>query len=124
MTCSARLPICTLLIAAFIPDARPSVYFSEQVSLLVWVLTHLPLNHGHSPELEHSAIAYLGHGIEPLIRPLGFNWKIHDPICLHDRHGLRFRLLCKRGPFKAVAVTVFSAQYLQQQTAKLQKWRS
>jgi hypothetical protein len=32
--------------------------------------------------------------------------------------------LCKRGPFKAVAVTVFSAQYLQQQTAKLQKWRS
>ncbi len=44
--------------------------------LMVWVLTHVPLDHGHSPELEHSAIAYLGHGIEPLIRPLGFNWKI------------------------------------------------
>ena len=147
MTCSARLPIYTLLIAAFIPDrpvvgvllgARACVMLSLYVlgflvaiatakllkssilksaavpfmlelpeyrcptlqsvglrlldrsrvflrqagtvilavSLLVWVLTHLPLNHGHSPELEHSAIAYLGHGIEPLIRPLGFNWKI------------------------------------------------
>jgi len=147
MTCSARLPIYTLLIAAFIPDRpvvgillgaracamlllyvlgflaaiatakllkssvlksvaapfmlelpeyrRPTLQsvglrlldrsrvFLRQagtvilaVSLLVWVLTHLPLDHGHSPELEHSAIAYLGHGIEPLIRPLGFNWKI------------------------------------------------
>ena len=26
--------------------------------------------------MEQSAIAHLGHGIEPLIRPLGFNWKI------------------------------------------------
>ncbi len=147
MTCSARLPIYTLLIAAFIPDRpvvgillgaracamlslyvlgflaaiatakllkssvlksvavpfmlelpeyrRPTLQsvglrlldrsrvFLRQagtvilaVSLLVWVLTHLPLDHGHSPELEHSAIAYLGYGIEPLIRPLGFNWKI------------------------------------------------
>jgi len=147
MTCSARLPIYTLLIAAFIPDrpvigvllgaracAMLSLYvlgflaaiatakvlkssvlksvavpfvlelpeyrcptwqsiglrlldrarvFLRQagtvilaVSLLVWVLTHLPLHDSHSPELEHSAIAYLGHGIEPLIQPLGFNWKI------------------------------------------------
>ena len=147
MTCSARLPIYTLLIAAFIPDrpvvgvllgARACVMLSLYVlgflvaiataelfessilksaavpfmlelpeyrcptlqsvglrlldrsrvflrqagtvilavSLLVWVLAYFPLNHGHSPELEHSAIAYLGHGIEPLIRPLGFNWKI------------------------------------------------
>ena len=147
MTCSARLPIYTLLIAAFIPDRpvvgillgaracamlslyvlgflaaiatakllkssilksaavpfmlelpeyrRPTLQsvglrlldrsrvFLRQagtvilaVSLMVWVLTHVPLDHGHSPELEHSAIAYLGHGIEPLIRPLGFNWKI------------------------------------------------
>ncbi len=147
MTCSARLPIYTLLIAAFIPDRpvvgvllgtracamlslyvlgflaaiatarllkssvlksiavpfmlelpeyrRPTLQsvglrlldrsrvFLRQagtvilaVSLLVWVLTHLPLNNGRSPELEYSAIAYLGHGIEPLIRPLGFNWKI------------------------------------------------
>ncbi len=147
MTCSARLPIYTLLIAAFIPNrpvvgvllsaracAMLSLYllgflaaivtakvlkssvlksaaapfvlelpeyrwptwqsiglrlldrgrvFLRQagtvilaVSLLVWVLTNLPLHHGRVPQLEQSAIAYLGHGIEPLIRPLGFNWKI------------------------------------------------
>src|ERR1019366_8262902 len=46
------------------------------VSLLVWVLTHLPLHGGRAPQLEQSAIAYIEHGIEPLIRPLGFNWKI------------------------------------------------
>ena len=147
MTCSARLPIYTLLIAAFIPNrpvvgvllssracAMLSLYllgflaaivtakvlkssvlksaaapfvlelpeyrwptgqsiglrlldrgrvFLRQagtvilaVSLLVWVLTNLPLHQGRVPQLEQSAIAYLGHGIEPLIRPLGFNWKI------------------------------------------------
>jgi ferrous iron transport protein B len=147
MTCSARLPIYTLLIAAFIPDrpvigvllgaracAMLSLYvlgflaaiatakilkssilksaavpfvlelpeyrcptwqsiglrlldrarvFLRQagtvilaVSLLVWALTHLPLHDGRAPQLEQSAIAYLGHGIEPFIRPLGFNWKI------------------------------------------------
>jgi ferrous iron transport protein B len=147
MTCSARLPIYTLLIAAFIPDrpvigvflgaracAMLSLYvlgfvaaiatakilkssvlkshaspfvlelpeyrcptwqsiglrlldrarvFLRQagtvilaVSLLVWILTHVPLHDGRIPNLEQSAIAYLGHGIEPLIRPLGFNWKI------------------------------------------------
>ncbi len=147
MTCSARLPIYTLLIAAFIPErpvvgvflgsracAMLSLYvlgfvaaittakllkssvlksnaapfvlelpafrwptwqsiglrlfdrgrvFLRQagtiilaVSLLVWVLTNLPLHNGSVPQLEHSAIAHLGHAIEPLIRPLGFNWKI------------------------------------------------
>ncbi len=147
MTCSARLPIYTLLIAAFIPNrpvvgvllsaracAMLSLYllgflaaivtakvlkssvlksaaapfvlelpeyrwptwqsiglrlldrgrvFLRQagtvilaVSLLVWVLTNLPLHNGGVPQLEQSAIAHLGHGIEPLIRPLGFNWKI------------------------------------------------
>ncbi|MFZ0477997.1 MAG: ferrous iron transport protein B [Terriglobales bacterium] len=146
MTCSARLPIYTLLIAAFIPDrpvvgvflsaracAMLSLYvlgflaaivtakllkssvlksnaapfvlelpeyrtptlhsiglrlfdrarvFLRQagtiilaVSLLVWVLTNLPLHNGVPPQ-EQSVIAHLGHGIEPLIRPLGFNWKI------------------------------------------------
>ena len=147
MTCSARLPIYTLLIAAFVPDRpvlgvllgaracvmlllyllgflaaittakilkssvlkssavpfvlelpeyrcptwqsiglrlvdRSRVFLRQAgtvilaVSLLVWVLTHLPLHNGRSPELEQSAIAHLGHGIEPLIRPLGFKWKI------------------------------------------------
>jgi len=147
MTCSARLPIYTLLIAAFIPERpvvgvllgtracamlalyllgflaaiatakilkssvlqsaavpfalelpdyrlpswrsiglrlfdRSRVFLRQAgtvivvVSLLVWILTSLPLQHGHIPELEQSVIARLGHGIEPLIRPLGFNWKV------------------------------------------------
>ncbi|MGA9529160.1 MAG: ferrous iron transport protein B [Terriglobales bacterium] len=147
MTCSARLPIYTLLIAAFIPNRpvvgvflsaracamlslyvlgflaaivtakllkssvlksnaapfvlelpeyrRPTLHsiglrlydrgrvFLRQagtiilaVSLLVWVLTNLPLHNGSVPPLEQSVIAHLGHGIEPVIRPLGFNWKI------------------------------------------------
>ena len=147
MTCSARLPIYTLLIAAFIPDrpvvgvflstracAMLSLYvlgflaaittarllkssilkssaapfalelpeyrwptfqsiglrlldrgrvFVRQagtiilvVSLLVWGLTHVPVHQGSAPPLEQSVIAHLGHAIEPVIQPLGFNWKI------------------------------------------------
>ena len=147
MTCSARLPIYTLLIGAFIPDRpvmgvllgsracamlllyvvgflaavatarilkssilksaaepfvlelpeyrwptwrvvglrlvdRARVFLFQAgtvilaVSLVVWVLTHLPLHQGRLPELDQSAIARVGHCIEPLIRPLGFNWKI------------------------------------------------
>ena len=144
MTCSARLPIYTLLIAAFIPErpvvgvllgsracAMLSLYvlgfvaaiatakilkssvlkssaapfvlelpeyrwptwqsiglrlfdrarvFLRQagtyilgVSLLIWVLTHVPLHQGHAPQLEQSAIAYLGHVIarEVIVGTLG-----------------------------------------------------
>ncbi len=147
MTCSARLPVYTLLIAAFIPDtpvlgpflnARAAVMMSLYVlgfvaafatakllnssamkassipfvlempeyrlptlqsialrlvdrgtvflkqvgttilavTLVIWILTTLPLQNGHAPALEHSVIATLGHLIEPVIKPLGFNWKI------------------------------------------------
>ena len=147
MTCSARLPVYTLLISAFIPEHRVigpllgsralamlSLYvlgflvaigtakilkssvlksasipfvlelpeyrwptwqsiglrlldrgrvFTRQVgtvilvvSLVIWALTYLPLQHGHPPQLEHSAIARIGQFIEPVIQPLGFNWKI------------------------------------------------
>jgi len=147
MTCSARLPVYTLLISAFIPEHRVigpllgsralamlSLYvlgflvaigtakilkssvlksasipfvlelpeyrwptwqsiglrlldrgrvFTRQVgtvilvvSLVIWALTYLPLQHGQPPQLEHSAIARIGQFIEPVIQPLGFNWKI------------------------------------------------
>jgi len=46
------------------------------VSLVIWALTYLPLQHGQPPQLEHSAIARIGLFIEPVIQPLGFNWKI------------------------------------------------
>ena len=152
MTCSARLPVYMLLIAAFIPNAfylhgllglrtvvmlslylagfvgamttawllKSSILKSSEtpfilelpqyrmptlrslalrlidrariflrqagtvilcVTLALWVLAHLPIVHTATgqwtaPELAESLIGRLGHLIEPVIAPLGFNWKI------------------------------------------------
>jgi ferrous iron transport protein B len=147
MTCSARLPVYTLFIAAFIPDRpfftplvgtrtaamlglyllgflaavgtalllRSSILKSERTpfvlemppyrrptllslglrlldrakiflrragtvilitAIILWVLAHVPLSNGSAPPLEQSAAGILGRTIEPLIEPLGFNWKI------------------------------------------------
>lgn len=46
------------------------------VAISIWVLAHLPLDHGHAPSLEHSFAGTIGKTIEPVIKPLGFNWKI------------------------------------------------
>ena len=51
------------------------------VTLALWVLAHLPIIHTAAgtfvaPELAQSVIGRLGHLIEPIIAPLGFNWKI------------------------------------------------
>jgi ferrous iron transport protein B len=51
------------------------------VTLVLWVLAHLPVVHTASgsyaaPQLAESVIGRLGHFIEPAIAPLGFNWKI------------------------------------------------
>ena len=51
------------------------------VTLALWVLAHIPPIHLHSgtyaaPELADSMIGRLGRFIEPVIAPLGFNWKI------------------------------------------------
>jgi len=42
------------------------------VTIVLWVLSHVPF-HSSLPE---SIIGRVGHLIEPIIRPLGFNWKI------------------------------------------------
>ncbi len=147
MTCSARLPIYTLIIAAFIPNQRflggviglrallmlglyvigflaalitakmlnssvmkashapfilelpqyrwPTVtslglrlydrgkLFLKKagtiilgVTFLVWLFSVLPIHGGQFSELSTSVIGHLGHWIEPVLRPLGFNWKI------------------------------------------------
>ncbi len=151
MTCSARLPVYMLLIAAFIPNVfyldgllglqtivmlslylagfvgamttawllkssilkssetpfilelpqyrmptlhslmlrlvdRASIFLRQAgtiivcVTMALWVLAHLPIAHiaGHwtGPGLAESLIGRLGHFIEPVIAPLGFNWKI------------------------------------------------
>lgn len=152
MTCSARLPVYMLLIAAFIPNTfyldgiiglrtlvmlglyfagfiaamttawllkssvlkssetpfilelpqyrmptlrslglrlfdRASVFLRQAgtvilcVTLALWILAHIPpvpLANGSytAPELADSVIGHLGRFIEPVIAPLGFNWKV------------------------------------------------
>ncbi len=146
MTCSARLPVYTLVIAAFIPEKELFGFFSARaaallglyllgflaavttakalkssvlksgktpfilempsyrwptlssiglrlldrsriflrragtvillVTVILWVLAHLPMANGHAPKIEDSIAGTVGRAIEPVIKPLGFNWKI------------------------------------------------
>ncbi len=46
------------------------------VAIVLWILAHLPLHNGKAPDLEHSFAGMVGKTIEPMIKPLGFNWKI------------------------------------------------
>lgn len=147
ITCSARLPVYTLLIAAFIPDTpvfgpflgaraatllglyvlgflaaigtarllkstilrsgrapfvlemppyrwptlrslglrlydRAKVFLRRagtvilSVAIVIWLLAHIPLQDGKVPPIEESLAGTIGRAVEPVIRPLGFNWKI------------------------------------------------
>ena len=147
MTCSARLPVYTLIIAAFIPERallgpflgtraaamlglyllgflaafgtarllKSSVLKSEgvpfvmemppyrwptlrqvvlrlydrakiflrragtvilAVSIGLWILSHLPFSGGRPPQIADSVTGTAGRALEPLVRPLGFDWKI------------------------------------------------
>src|SRR5580698_3355012 len=147
MTCSARLPVYTLIIAAFVPDrhilghlvglrasvmlglyglgflaalgtakllnsrvmkasSAPFVLELPQYrwptprslalrlydrgklfvkkagtiilacTFVVWLLSVLPVHGGQFSDLTSSVIGHIGHFIEPVIRPLGFDWKI------------------------------------------------
>ncbi|MGC2402333.1 MAG: ferrous iron transporter B [Acidobacteriaceae bacterium] len=147
MTCAARLPIYTLIIAAFIPNRpilggffglraavmlslylmgflaalatarilkssilkangapfilelpqyrwptlrsiglrlldRGTVFVKQTgtvilgVTFFVWLLSVVPFHHGQIATLTGSVIGRLGHWIEPVLHPLGFNWKI------------------------------------------------
>ena len=48
------------------------------VSVVVWFLSSYPKRPGESKDqaFAHSYIGHIGHFIEPVIRPLGFNWKM------------------------------------------------
>jgi ferrous iron transport protein B len=51
------------------------------VTLALWLLAHIPPvpgqgGHYTAPELADSMIGKMGHVIEPVIAPLGFNWKV------------------------------------------------
>src|SRR5262249_14798764 len=41
-----------------------------------WIWPHVRLREGRAPPIESSVMGQIGHTVEPLIRPLGFNWKI------------------------------------------------
>ena len=141
MTCSARLPVYTLLIAAFFPEhpvaallglyilgflaaiatarmLKSSILKSNRssfmlemppyrwptfrslglrlldrskvflrragtvilgVAVVIWILGSLPTENGKPlpPEkIQESVMGKIGHVVEPVIKPLGFNWKI------------------------------------------------
>jgi ferrous iron transport protein B len=46
------------------------------VSLLLWAATNFPMHNGQPPAIQDSVVASVGHAIEPVIKPLGFDWKI------------------------------------------------
>ncbi|MGA2000164.1 MAG: ferrous iron transporter B [Terriglobales bacterium] len=46
------------------------------VSLALAVATHVPVHHGASPAIQNSLIGTVGHVIEPLVSPLGLDWRI------------------------------------------------
>jgi ferrous iron transport protein B len=147
MTCSARLPVYTLVIAAFIPQTnligpvlgsraaamiglyllgflaalitarvlKSSVLKSERtpfilemppyrwptlrglgmrlydramaflkragtvilgVAVVLWVLAHVPAQDGKAPPIQQSLAGAIGRTVEPVLRPLGFDWRI------------------------------------------------
>jgi ferrous iron transport protein B len=46
------------------------------VAVVLWILAHVPLVGGKMPEIGSSVAGTLGRVIEPLVRPLGFDWRI------------------------------------------------
>jgi|HubBroStandDraft_6_1064221.scaffolds.fasta_scaffold13026_5 ferrous iron transport protein B len=45
-------------------------------AVVLWILAHLPLQNGKPPDISDSFAGMIGHAVEPVIKPLGFNWKI------------------------------------------------
>ncbi len=75
-----RWPTVTSLVLRLIDRSRVFLRRAGTVILAVaivlWVLAHLPLHDGKAPEIGQSIAGMIGHAVEPVIRPLGFNWKI------------------------------------------------
>src|SRR5262249_52239023 len=46
------------------------------VTVILWAMAHVPVHNGQSPPIAESLAGSLGRTIEPVIKPLGFNWKI------------------------------------------------
>ena len=46
------------------------------ISVVLWLLAHVPMHDGKAPPIADSLAGTMGRAVEPLIKPLGFNWKI------------------------------------------------
>jgi ferrous iron transport protein B len=46
------------------------------VAVGLWILAHVPFSGGQAPEIADSIAGTIGRAVEPIISPLGFNWKI------------------------------------------------
>ena len=46
------------------------------ISVVLWLLAHVPMHDGKAPPIADSLAGTMGRAVEPLIAPLGFNWKI------------------------------------------------
>jgi ferrous iron transport protein B len=75
-----RWPVPASLLMRVIDRGKAFLYRAGTVimlvSLLLWAGTNFPLHNGHPPAIQDSVVASVGHFIEPVIRPLGFDWKI------------------------------------------------
>jgi len=104
------------------------------VAIVLWVLAHLPLKDGQPPEIADSFAGMIGHAVEPVIKPLGFNWKIGIGLVssiaareviigtlgtiygiegTSESKGLRQALQSELSPGGAVALLVFFAFAMQ-----------
>jgi ferrous iron transport protein B len=82
------------------------------VSIVLWFLATYPkTNHGNSSEkLAHSFAGQAGHVIEPLICPLGFDWKIGVGILTS---------LLQREVFVSTVSTIYNIQGNDENTTSL-----
>ena len=46
------------------------------MAVVLWFLSSFPLKDGRAPEISQSFAGTIGHAEEPVIKPLGFTWKI------------------------------------------------
>jgi ferrous iron transport protein B len=46
------------------------------VTVILWIMASVPTQNGQAPKIENSLAGTIGRTIEPVIKPLGFNWKI------------------------------------------------
>ncbi len=46
------------------------------MTVVFWFLAHIPVREGKSVPIEESVAGQIGHAVEPVLKPLGFNWRI------------------------------------------------